>query len=66
MRGSQLLPNNLVHFHNKRGFEAGRLLTEEASWLARLLDLGYVRLQGKVVEVPPSYSSGESQHELCV
>lgn len=61
----QLLPNSLVHFHNKKGFEAGRLLTESATWVSRLLDLGYIRIEGRVADIPSTYSSGMSaSHSL--
>lgn len=48
----------VVRFSNMRGFEVGRLPTEVAIWVSKLMDLGVTEFEGYVVDCPTVLSVG--------
>ena len=56
--------NILVRFRNKDGYEVGRLVNEHASWVAKLLNMGVVMLEGSIADIAAKYSTG-SLAPLC-
>ena len=48
----------VVRFSNDRGFEVGRLPTEVAIWVSKLMDLDIAEFEGHVIDCPPSLTVG--------
>lgn len=50
--------NLLIIFRNEKGFECGRLVKEQASFVSKLMDFDVVQLTGQIVSIPKKFESG--------
>ncbi|GAA6039077.1 hypothetical protein JCM8097_005308 [Rhodosporidiobolus ruineniae] len=50
--------NNIVRFANERGIEIGQVKADDAAWLAKLMDLDLLRVEGYCVHIDENFRSG--------
>ncbi|BGP07126.1 DNA helicase rad5 [Rhodotorula toruloides] len=53
------LEHDVVGFRNEKGIEVGRIVREDAAWLAKLLDHDLLRVTGYCVACPEKFRSGD-------
>ncbi|THV06582.1 hypothetical protein K435DRAFT_645293 [Dendrothele bispora CBS 962.96] len=58
MKRSKKKEDTIVRLVTTRGFEFGRLPQDTSWWMAKLLDLGFVELRGKMTDCPEKLTTG--------
>ncbi|KAK7465321.1 DNA helicase rad5 [Stygiomarasmius scandens] len=58
MKRSKKKEDTIVRLVTTRGFEFGRLPQDVSWWIAKLLDLGFVELRGKMTDCPEKLTTG--------
>ncbi|KAF5374959.1 hypothetical protein D9758_000535 [Tetrapyrgos nigripes] len=58
MKRAKKKEDTIVRLVNTRGFEFGRLPQEVSWWMAKLMDLNFVELRGKMTDCPERLTTG--------